>query len=134
MKCTFISFLFYIKCDIRKSIPFVWMDGSIFVTINKTWERTEMSFQFSEGRCVPTAVCDTLEFPRLPHRPTGVLVLEEQMDRSDAFTQKYLLWVRQLDHIQRVHKLQCELNWGITPAENAECVKFTLRLMLRKVY
>lgn len=134
MKCTFISFLFCIKNDIRKSTPFVWMDESIFVTINKTWGRTEMSFQFSEGSCVLTAMCDTLQFPRLPHRPTGVLVLEEQMDRSDALSQNYLPRVRQLNHIQRVHKLQCQLNWGITPAENAECVKFTLRLMLRKVY
>lgn len=70
-----------------------------------------MSFQFSEGRCVLTAVCDTLEFPRLPHRanrPRGGLVLEEQMDRSDApghLTQNYLPGFRQLNHLQRVHEV-----------------------------
>lgn len=70
-----------------------------------------MLFQFSEGRCVLTAMCDTLEFPRLPHRvkrPTGVLVLEGQMDRSDGLghlTQNYLPRVRQLNHLQRVHKV-----------------------------
>jgi len=34
----------------------------------RTWERADSSFQFSEDRCVPTAMWDTLAFPRLPHR------------------------------------------------------------------
>lgn len=99
----------------KKPTPFVCTEESIFLIINKKWERTEISFQFPEGRCVQTAVCDTVEFPRLPHRanwPTGGRVLEEQMDRSDALghlTQSYLPVFRQLNHLQWVHTVPAEL-------------------------
>lgn len=64
--------------------------------------------------------------------------MEEQMARSDAlghFTQNYMTKFRHLRHLESLQRqLLGQLNLGITRAENIECVKFTIRLMIRKVH